>query len=93
MLNNYNVWCDILRCRECCVVKMSSNCFVCEERVIASSPGISKVEEKGIISLKKASQERCDGKISQLAKAGSLFVHTLCRTNFTRTQSIAALKK
>jgi hypothetical protein len=72
---------------------MSSKCFVCDEEVTASSPDVSKVGEKGIVSLKKASQERGDGKISQLANVTSLLVHTLCRKNYTRTQSIAAFKK
>lgn len=35
---------------------MYYNCFVPDEKVIASSPDVSKVGEKGIIALKKASQ-------------------------------------
>lgn len=72
---------------------MSSSCFVCDEKVTALSADVSKVGEKGIASLKRASLERGDGKSHQIANASSLLVHTLCRKNYTRTQSISALKK
>lgn len=69
---------------------MTTNCFKCGENIDESMDEVSRITEKGIASLVRASNERGDQKSSQLRSIKSLIMHKICFKVYTRPQSIAA---
>lgn len=68
---------------------MSANkCPVCDEDVVKGSKDVSEVKEKGILGHIKASKERNDDKYRSFFDSTSLLIHTSCRKNYTRTDTI-----
>ncbi|KAJ8872407.1 hypothetical protein PR048_026011 [Dryococelus australis] len=62
--------------------------FICDQDLNELGIGVSRVGEKGIASLLRASTARNDSKVSQASGLTSLRVHTLCWKNYTRPGSI-----
>lgn len=68
----------------------NEKCFICEEDINNASDDVSNMGAKGIKTLSKASIERNDSKFEYLKDVKALKVHTLCRKNYTRPDSIKA---
>ena len=69
---------------------MTEKCFICEEILEPSGIGVTVVRKKGIDSLLAASQARNDNKGSRVSHLSILKVHTSCRKNYTRADTIQA---
>lgn len=69
---------------------MSEKCVICDQHFDDSGADVSRVSEKGLLSLSKASKERNDNKVHCFVGIKFLTVHTLCRKKYTRTDSIQA---
>lgn len=67
---------------------MSTKCPVCLNDVVRGSKVVCDVKEKGILGLVKASKERKDDKHESFRGFTSFLVHTICRKNYTRTDTI-----
>lgn len=65
-----------------------TKCPVCIKNVVRESKDVSEVKEKGILGLLKASKEREDHKHESFRGLKSLLIHTRCRKNYTRTDTI-----
>ena len=65
-------------------------CLICERKI---DEGEEVLVERGLKTLIQASVERGDDKHKSFEKLKSVPVHKLCRKNYTRKDSIAAVKK
>lgn len=70
---------------------MTDRCLICNERV--EKDDSSQVGEKGIEGLVSASIARNDGKSEFFMGKTSGVVHTVCRKNYTRPQSIVSSRR
>lgn len=66
----------------------TTKCPVCVENVVKGSKDVSEVREKRILDLIKGSKERNDDKHQSFRGLTSLLIHTSCRKNYTRTDTI-----
>lgn len=69
---------------------MSDKCFVCDKNIDKTGGDVTKVSEKGILSLIKASRDRGDNKSQHIVGLKSLLIHTSCRKRYTRIGTIVA---
>lgn len=70
---------------------MSANnnkCPVCDKDVVKGSKDVSEVKQKGILGLIKASKDRKDDKHQVFHALTSVLIHTNCRKNYTRPDTI-----
>lgn len=66
----------------------TTKCPVCVEDIVKGSKDVSEVREKGILGLMKASKERKDDKHRGFYGLTTLLIHTSCRKNYTRIDTI-----
>jgi len=66
----------------------TTKCPVCLNDVVRESKDVYDIKEKGILGLVKASKERKDDKHESFRGLTSLLIHTSCRKNYTRTDTI-----
>lgn len=66
----------------------TTKCPVCLNGVARESKDVCEVKEKGILGLVKASKERKDYKHESFRGLTSLLIHTSCRKNYTRADTI-----
>lgn len=66
----------------------TTKCPVCLNDVARGSNDVCEIKEKEILGLIKASKERKDDKHKSYRGLTSHLIHTSCRKNYTRTDTI-----
>lgn len=83
----------VCECR-CCIMdhREPVKCVICGADIERGVDG-TRVSEKGLQTLRKASLQRKDGKHENFEGVTSLIVHTSCRKQYTRPSSVKAAAK